>query len=172
MIMKNIVILFIGILFATSAFSQEEEMIKQDPKAQEKIKAARIAFITERLALTPDEAEKFWPIYREFSMKRMELKKQFQTKRNTPDPSKTTEQNEKENIEYGLQLRQKELDLEKEYSSKLLNVIPPQKVMELRGAEDDFRKLVIKQIQKRQTMQEQRQQQRNHNEQRLKQRNN
>ena len=73
--------------------------------------------------------------------------------------------NEKENIEYGLQLRQKELDLEKEYSTKLLNVVPPQKVMALRGAEDDFRKLVIKQIQQRQVMQQQRQQQRDRNEQ-------
>jgi len=170
--MKNIIILFLSILFISPALAQEEEMIKQDPKAQEKIQAARIAFITERLGLTPAEAEKFWPVYREFSMKRMEIKKQFEQKRNTPDPSKTTEQNEKENIEYGLQLRQKELDLEKEYSTKLLNVVPPQKVMALRGAEDDFRKLVIKQIQQRQVMQQQRQQQRDRNEQRFKQRNN
>jgi len=170
--MKNLIIILIGMLVTTASFSQEEEMIKQDPKAQEKIKAARIAFITERLGLTPEEAEKFWPVYREFSMKRMDLKKQFEQKRHTPDPSKTTEQNEKENIEYGLQLRQKELDLEKEYSGKLLNVVPPQKVMALRGAEDDFRKLVIKQIQQRQVMQQQRQQQRNNNEQRLRQRNN
>ena len=169
--MKNIVTLLIGILFFSAAFAQDEEVIK-DPKAQEKIKAARIAFITERLGLTPAEAEKFWPVYREFSIKRMELKKQFDQRRNAPDPTKTPDQNEKDNIDYGLQLRQKELDLEKEYSSKLLNVVPPQKVMALRGAEDDFRKLVIKQIQQRQNMQKQRQQQRNQNEQRLKLRNN
>jgi hypothetical protein len=170
--MKNIIVLLLGILFFTSAVAQEEEEIVKDPKAQEKIKAARIAFITERLGLTPEEAEKFWPVYREFSNKRMELKKQYEQKRNTPDPSKTPDQNEKENIEYGLQVRQKELDLEKEYSTKLLNVVPPQKVMALRGAENDFRKLVIKQIQQRQNLQKQRQQQRNQNEQRLKLRNN
>lgn len=169
--MKNIILLLFSLLFLTSAFAQEEEVVK-DPKAQEKIKAARIAFITERLGLTPEEAEKFWPVYREFSTKRIELKKQYEQKRNTPDPSKTPDQNEKENIEYGLQIRQRELDLEKEYSTKLLNVVPPQKVMALRGAEDDFRKLVIKQIQQRQNMQKQRQQQRNQNEQRLKLRNN
>jgi hypothetical protein len=161
-----------SLLFVASAVGQDEEMIKQDPSAQEKIKAARIAFITERLGLTPEEAEKFWPVYREFSMKRMELKKQFEQKQNSPDPAKTPEQNEKENIEFGLQLRQKELDLEKEYSGKLLNVVPPQKVMALRGAEEDFRRLVIKQIQHRQAMQQQRQQQRQNNEQRLRQRNN
>ena len=169
---KNILIILLSFLFIAQAMAQEPEMAKQDPKAQEKIKAARIAFITERLGLTPAEAEKFWPVYREFSVKRMELKQQFELKRNTPDPSKTADQNEKDNIEFGLQLRQKELDLEKEYSSKLLNVVPPQKVMALRGAEDDFRRLVIKQIQHRQAMQQQHQQQRNQNEQRLRQRNN
>ena len=96
MSMKNIIVLLLGILFLTSAVAQEEEEVVKDPKAQEKIKAARIAFITERLGLTPEEAEKFWPVYREFSNKRTGLKKQYEQKRNTPDPSKTPVQNEKE----------------------------------------------------------------------------
>src|SRR6185503_11465850 len=96
------------------AQEQEEELPKQDSKAQEKIKAARIAFITERLGLTPEEAEKFWPVYREFSMKRQEIKMQFKENRKNPDPAKSTEQNEKESLELGLKLKQRELDLEKE----------------------------------------------------------
>lgn len=169
--MKNLIILILS-LFSLMAAAQEEEMAKADPKAQEKIKAARIAFITERLGLTPAEAEKFWPVYREFSMKRQELRQQFEQRRKNPDPSKPTEQNEKDMVDYSLQLKQKELDLEKEYSGKLLNAVPAQKVMALRQAEDDFRKLVIKQIQHRQNMQQQRQKQRDQNEQRIKQRNN
>lgn len=169
--MKKLITLILC-LFSLAAFAQEEEMAKVDVKAQEKIKAARIAFITERLGLTPAEAEKFWPVYREFSMKRMELRQQFEQKRKNPDASKPTEQNEKEMIEFGLQLKQKELDLEREYSGKLLNTVPPQKVMALRQAEDDFRRLVIKQIQHRQNMQQQNQKQRERNEQRFKQRNN
>lgn len=168
--MKKLIIILLTGLFFTPGIAQEEQI--KDPKAQEKIKAARIAFITERLGLTPDEAEKFWPVYREFSMKRQELKEQYETRRKNPDPKKTTEENEKETIAYGLQLRQKELDLEKEYSDKLLNVVPAQKVMALRRAEVDFRNLLIKQIQQRQAIQQQRQLQRDRNEQRIRQRNN
>lgn len=168
--MKKLIIILLTALFITPGIAQEEQI--KDPKAQEKIKAARIAFITERLGLTPDEAEKFWPVYREFSMKRQELKEQYEVKRKNPDPKKTTEENEKETIAYGLQLRQKELDLEKEYSDKLLNVVPAQKVMALRRAEVDFRNLLIKQIQQRQAIQQQRQLQRDRNEQRIRQRNN
>jgi hypothetical protein len=168
--MKKLIIILLTGLFFTPGIAQEEQI--KDPQAQEKIKAARIAFITERLGLTPEEAEKFWPVYREFSMKRQELKEQYETRRKNPDPKKTTEENEKETIAYGLQLRQKELDLEKEYSDKLLNVVPAQKVMALRRAEVDFRNLLIKQIQQRQAIQQQRQLQRDRNEQRIRQRNN
>jgi hypothetical protein len=37
----------------------------QDRDARQKIESARIALITERLGLTPEQAEKFWPIYNE-----------------------------------------------------------------------------------------------------------
>ena len=36
-------------------------------KIRERIKAQRVAFITDRLSLTPDEAQKFWPIYNQFT---------------------------------------------------------------------------------------------------------
>ena len=170
--MKNFITLLVSLLLVAPMFAQEDELPKQDLKAQEKIKAARIAFITERMGLTPDEAEKFWPVYREFSMKRQEIKKQFKANRKNPDPIKTTEQNEKESIELGLTLKQLELDLEKEYSGKLLNVVPAHKVIALRKAEDDFRKVLLDQIQKRQMLQQQRQRQLDRNDQRLRQRNN
>jgi hypothetical protein len=170
--MKNIITLLVGLFMMGAVFAQEEEPVKPDQNAQEKIKAARIAFITERLGLTPAEAEKFWPVYREFSVKRDELRQQYRENRKNPDPKKTPEENEKESLELGLKLKQHELDLEKEYSGKLLNVVPAQKVMALRKAETDFRRILIDQIQKRQTLQQQRQRQLDRNDQRLRQRNN
>jgi hypothetical protein len=170
--MKKIIIVLLGFFIMTSVMAQEAELPTPDSKAQEKIKAARIAFITERLGLTPEEAEKFWPVYREFVMKRQELKQQLKDNRKNPDPNKTIEQNEKDAIDLGFKLKQRELDLEKEYSGKLLNVVPAQKVMALRKAEDDFRRILIDQIQKRQMLQQQRQKQLDRNDQRLRQRNN
>jgi hypothetical protein len=48
------------LLFCLPAMAQKD-------KIRERIKAQRIAFITQRLALTPDEAQKFWPVYNQFS---------------------------------------------------------------------------------------------------------
>lgn len=166
--MKHFITLLLSILLLVPAFAQDEEELVKDTKAQEKIKAARIAYITEKLGLTPAEAEKFWPVYNEFAQKRKEIRAQNKA----IDPAKPAEQSDKEAVAAQLQLRQKELDLEKEYSNKLLNVIPAQKVMALRKTETEFRNLLIKQIQQRQAVQQQRQKQRDQTDQRLKQRNN
>ncbi|MBX2962832.1 MAG: hypothetical protein KF687_09990 [Cyclobacteriaceae bacterium] len=170
--MKKILLIMVLSITTFTGWSQDEPGTKMDPKAQERIKAARIAFITERLGLTPEEAERFWPIYREFSMKRDELRNQFNQVRQNPDPKKPQEQNEKELVELGLQIKQQELDLEKEYSKRILTAIPAQKLMALRSAEDDFRRLLIQQIQQRQLQEQKRRQVQEQNEQRLRQRNN
>lgn len=66
------------VLISLPAFSQEEEEpAPADPKAKARIDAARAAYITERLGLTSDEAEKFWPVYREFADKRQHIRQQF-----------------------------------------------------------------------------------------------
>lgn len=62
-----------------TVLAQEEPA--RDPRARQRIEAARIAFITERLGLTPEEAEKFWPVYREFYQKRIELRQQLEQAR-------------------------------------------------------------------------------------------
>lgn len=155
--MKKILFTLAVFFIAFAAQAQDEGMPPRrdlDPKVQERIKAARVAFITERLALTAEEAEKFWPVYRELSEKRLALRDQFEDRRNNPDPKKSVEQNEKELMDFGFQLRQKELDLDREYAPKILNTIPSQKMMLLRKAEDDFRLMIMNQIQKRKGMQQ------------------
>jgi hypothetical protein len=151
---------------------EEDELGKQDPKAQEKIKAARIAFITERLGLTPAEAEKFWPIYNEFAARRQELRKELDQARRNKPANQSEEEHQRQLIDLGLKLKQQELDLEKDYSGRILNVINSQKLLALRKAEQDFRAMVLRQIQNRQQQQQRRQDFRDKNDQRLRQRNN
>lgn len=170
--MKKIIKIFLMVWVALPLWAQEGEVGKMDPKAQEKIKAARIAFITDRLGLTPDEAERFWPIYREFSNKRLELNQQFEQAKRNPNVKQPKEDHEREMVELGFKLKQQELDLEKEYSKRILTVIPAQKLMSLRTAEDDFRKLLMQQIQQRQIQEQQKRKAQDRNEQRLRQRNN
>jgi hypothetical protein len=43
------------------------------PGSGDALESLRIAFMTEQLALSPAEAEKFWPLYREYQTKRQAL---------------------------------------------------------------------------------------------------
>jgi hypothetical protein len=159
--MKALKIFFL-ILVSFTAFAQDDdiETMQADPKARAKIKAAHAAYITERLELTPEEAEKFWPVYREYAQKRQNLRQQFLD-------AKSKGRNEKELLELDLNIKQQQLDLEKNYSERFQQIITPQKVMNLRQAEGDFRKLVLRQIHQRQRQRERqhimRQQQRQRN---------
>lgn len=166
--MKSIITFLLSFVILIPAMAQDEVELPKDTKAREKIIAARIAFITEKLNLTPAEAEKFWPIYNEFDQKRKEIRLEAKEVRKNTDPAKSKEENDKTAIAQQHQIRQKELDLERDYSKKLLDVVSAQKVRALPKTEKDFRDLLLRQIQQRQALKEQRQQQRDRKDQRPK----
>jgi len=143
------------------AYSQEtdEQLPPQmtvDPKVREKVEAARIGLITSRLGLTPEQAEKFWPVYREFTEKRQEMRKEFRQMQQSIDPANPDPKKQQQLVDFGFQLKQKELNLEKDYSSRILNVITVQQMLNLRKAEQDFRQLILNQLQQRRAEQQQR----------------
>jgi hypothetical protein len=140
--MKNLLLLMITFC-SMPAFAQQGDIESvRDPQAREKIRAAHAAYVTERLELTPAEAEKFWPVYREYAERRRGLRQQMRTARQR-------ELDETALLHLDLKIKQDELDLEKTYTEKLQNIISSQKLLKLRDAEADFRKLLLRQIQQR-----------------------
>ncbi len=151
--MKKLLIIGVWLISGWSAMAQDQPETGQDPKTVEKINALRIAYISEKLGLTTEQAEKFWPVYREFSDKRKELRQELIGARKQlkqgQDPSK-----DEALMKLGLELKQRELDLEKTYSERLLKVITAQQILNLRKAEGDFHQMIRDQIQQRRLMQQ------------------
>ena len=171
--MKKLIGMAFVLLMATTAWAQDDDLPQaKDPKVKDKINAARIAYITDQLGLTPQEAEKFWPIYREFSQNRAQIKQQYREMKKNPDPNKTTEQNDQALVDLQFKVKQKELDLEKDYSGRLLKVISAQKLRTLPDAEKRFRQMILEQIQRRQMQQNKQQHLRDKSQQQLQKRNN
>ncbi len=72
--MKIIKILPLLIAFISlNALAQDGPFIR---KKKEQIKSMKVAFITNELALTPDEASKFWPLFNAFEDKQQEIRQQ------------------------------------------------------------------------------------------------
>ena len=95
---------------------------REKPKKEmhKRIESARIAHITQRLDLSPDEAQKFWPVYNQFSKERRELHKNLRETHKKIDPTTASEKELRNLLDLQLTTKQKELDLEKKYTSKLL----------------------------------------------------
>ena len=130
----------------------------QDRQARNKIESARIALITERLGLTPEQAEKFWPVYREYSQKRRELAQELRQARQGIDPQNMSEEQSRRLVDLAMDVKQREVDLEKQYSNRMMNVISSQQMLSLRKAEDDFRRMLLQRLQERRQQQERQQQ--------------
>src|SRR4051794_7602152 len=95
-----------------SAYAQDEEFPQLNGNIRDRIYAARAAYITERINLTADQSEKFWPIYNEYTDKRQGLRKQYHQ-------AKKSGQDEKALLDLDFKIKQEQLDLEKDYSERL-----------------------------------------------------
>lgn len=132
-------ILIIGLFFFVNAFAQKEE--------ESDVKSYKIAFITERLDLSSQQAEKFWPIYNKHNDRYDSLKK------NTWEPIKSDLKNidnlsdkEAENLLQDYRAyKKKRLEYREAFIKELLSVISPKKVMQLKKADYDFNKELLKQ---------------------------
>lgn len=140
---------FIAILFGWSL------SYGQDPKALEKIESAKIALITERLSLTPEQAEKFWPVYREYSERQLAMRREFQDARKSYDPKTASDEESQRLLDLGMRIKERQLQMEKDYSERLLLVINQRQLLSLRKAEEDFRAMLLVRLQQQRDRQQQ-----------------
>lgn len=106
---------------------------------------AKIAYLTERVALTQDQAQRFWPVYNEFTAKRREVNRRMRLLR-TDNPDALSDQQIKENLSQALVLRQQEVSLEREYFERFQKVLSIRQVGKLFVAERQFTKEVLKRV--------------------------
>ncbi len=122
-------------------------------RLKERIRAQRVAIFTDVLKLSSQEAEGFWPVYNDFLEAREKIQDEMKAIRRDNLSDAEAEAQIKKHIE----LRQKELDLEKEMIQKLRKVISMQKIIKIPEAERQFRQTVLEKVKDR--AQERRQQQ-------------
>ena len=113
-------------------------------KKRERIEVQKIAFITKQLDLTPEEAQKFWPVYNQFSDARKQLHKQH--KENRKDINNLSDSEIEQVIDNHIILDQKELDIKKKYHTEFKKVLSNKKIAKLYHSEDQFKRELLKRI--------------------------
>ncbi|HRI34601.1 MAG TPA: hypothetical protein PLD02_12680 [Saprospiraceae bacterium] len=147
--MKNKIFLSIlGLCIMSIIHAQDprEDKMQNRERMREKIEAQRIAYITSKLDLNADESVKFWPVYNEYTKKRMELRK---SRRDLRDQEEMNEQDSKKYVEQQIEIQEKDLALKKIYYEKFSSILSSQKLAKLEEAEKEFTQEIIKNLKER-----------------------
>ncbi len=119
-------------------------------KAQrlEKIESARAAFLTTRLNLTTEQAQKFWPLYNDFDARRRTIRQRAAGFR--PRKLELLADNQLQGaLDAMLAARQDELNLERETLGKFQKVISLRQIAALYSGEREFTKLLLRRLDER-----------------------
>jgi hypothetical protein len=101
-----------------------------DAKTEEKIQAMEVGYISQKLNLTSEEAQRFWPVYNEYKKDINQVLRNF---KQTPDADV-------------LDRDQKILDVRKRYRDRFVGVIGQPRVRTFFQAEGDFRRALMNRI--------------------------
>jgi len=116
-----------------------------DPERREaRLAAFRAEVFTRVLNLTPEEAQGFWPVYNEFSDKREQTQ---QDMRSGKQLDQMNDAEVEDQIKRHFDMKQRELELEREAYQKLRKVLPSRKIAKLPMAEREFRESLVKKLQ-------------------------
>jgi len=138
--MKKYSYIFILLWFAFNCKSQTNA--KRD-----KIDQLRVAFINSKVNLSNQETQQFWPLYNELNDKLDLLKKTYRINFIKNVNAESISDKEAETLLTAeFLLKQKELDLNKEYYEKYKKILPIKKIALIKMAENDFKKELIKTI--------------------------
>lgn len=141
--MKKITLILFVILTSWSTYSQDSDR-------REKIKSLKVAFITERLALTQTEAQKFWPVYNAYETEKDTQRRLGYEKRQQISED-ITEAQAKIALNDLIKFEKNRENVRIEFIESLLNqkVLPAKKILLLKTAEDEFNRKMLHEYRKR-----------------------
>ncbi|MGB5191020.1 hypothetical protein [Robiginitalea sp.] len=140
-----------SLLLLLSFLLTGSSVIGQHQENSEQIKTLKIAFFTEKLELTPEEASVFWPIYNAHENAkealRAEQRKEIRDRFETLESLSETEA--KNALARYLELEEKEEELDKAYYKRISNEFSAVRTLKLFQAEQEFRRRLLQEYRKR-----------------------
>jgi hypothetical protein len=139
--------LSIGTLSVLMLFSVTMASAKSGIK-EDKLKAKKVAFFTQKLNLNSDEAEVFWPVYNEFQEQKENL---FDQRKSVHEQfarglHKMSNSDVEESLDKLVAISKDEASLIETYVGKFKNILPNRKVAQLFIVEEEYKRFLLQQI--------------------------
>jgi hypothetical protein len=140
--MKTRIILILAFAMVFPIVSEAQQNQMQNRRVErEKLETAKIAFITNRLKLSADQAKDFWPLYNEYEAKKLEIRMRpvREGYRMTDGGKKDmTDADAKKILEMHIKSREEDLELERTYMSRFSDILQSTQVIRLISIDESF----------------------------------
>ena len=158
-LLKHISVILCMVSFGAAAFGQRirpyiptyrhppviqpQDRYQRVPPPVRRIQVVRENFMSRQLNLTPEQAQKFWPLYRRYQDALTAVRKAKRLNNSNSQPDGTDQINKE--LYYETEL----VNIRKYYNEEFLKILPPEKVSEIYKSEREFTDELIKQLQER-----------------------
>ena len=129
----------------------QAQPVRGNSQDESRIESFRIAFITRKLSLSPEESKAFWPVYDKYQaeLKSIRQNQRDQRKNLRQDFEDMSDKDIEKFVDSEIQMRQNELDLMKKYNTQFKAILPIRKVALLYKTEEDFKRELLQRLQDR-----------------------
>ena len=149
--MKRVFYTFVMVLLTsvTGVYGQGPRMMGQGQP--DKLTSFKIAFFSSRLDLSPQEAEKFWPLYNDFSERKSNLQvERISLIQNAlQNEASMTEGELGTTADKLVKTFSDEADLVVSFNEALKKVLPPAKVIRLYQIENQYKQQLLRELNQR-----------------------
>ncbi|HET7360403.1 MAG TPA: hypothetical protein VFI78_00550 [Salinimicrobium sp.] len=135
------------VFFLSFALFGPLNLTAQHEEHRERIKSLKTAYITENLNLSPEEAQKFWPIYNAFIEERRNL-----YRKEDEDIGRMeciSEERANELINEYVNLEKQDYLLEKQFYQDLKEIFTAKRIILLKKTENEFNHKMIREYRER-----------------------
>jgi len=153
MMTKVICTMAVAMLTAVTSLNGQGQGMGQGPAQSdnERLTAYKIAFFTQRLDLSPAEAEKFWPLYNDYSARRNKLQAERLTMMRyaAQNEANMSEAELSSTADKLAKTFSDEASLVVSFNNDLKKVLPPAKVIRLYQIENQYKQQLLRELNQR-----------------------
>ncbi len=116
----------------------------------QRIHAAKMAYMTDRIQLSDEQATKFIPLYKEYEMELFGIRRTYFKKYNLQNPEDSDDFTTRQYVEDDLDYQQQVIELKRKYNDRFLKVLTAKQLADMYISEREFRQILMRRLKQRQ----------------------
>ncbi len=122
----------------------------QPGQPMERIHAAKMAYITDRLRLSEEQAGNFVPLYNEYDNEIRATRHNYFSKYGGVNPAESDDATALQAIDDNLDYQADVIDIKRKYNERFLKIITPQQLADLNRSEREFKQILVQRLKQHQ----------------------